>query len=155
MDLQGLRRPAEPVATGGALLFLLVLSLDWYEVSAEVANAVRVDEAASGWSNGWGLVAGLLAIALIVGHRLPERLHSDLAVLVAAVGLVVSAGLAAFTGAVDVEVAGAVGVQVETTLGAAWAGFGIAVVVALAELVALAPSSRGERRAGTAFPSSA
>jgi hypothetical protein len=155
MDLQSFRRRAQLLATAGALAFLVVLSFDWYEVSVEIGNALSVNEAASGWSSSWGLIAGGLAILLILAHRLPVRVRPDLAVLTAACAFVVSAGLAAFTGGADVDVAQTVAVQVETTLWPAWIGVGLAVAVGLAELVALLPTGRREPRAGTAFPGTA
>jgi hypothetical protein len=152
MELEAARRPARLLAAGGAILYLAVLSLDWYEASVDVAGAVSVDASGSGWSSAWGLLAGVLAVVLLLATWLPERLRPALAVVSAAIGLVVATAFAAFTGGADVEVAQTVAVDVDTTLWPAWIGLGLAVAVAVAELVALLPAGGSERSAASAGP---
>ena len=56
---------APPVAAGAAALFIVDLFLNWERTAVRVADAVHVDHMASGWS-GWGALAGVCAVALLV-----------------------------------------------------------------------------------------
>jgi hypothetical protein len=155
MDLGALKRASKLVLLGSALLFLVVLFLDWYRTSVNVVGAGDAEAASSGWS-GWGLLAGFFALAL-VGFELDRirrgspRKEQALVDQVLAGGLAVATVAAVFTGDASVT-AGAVGVEVGTTLWPAWVGLVLAGVTVAAAFVGAVPEA--EREAPHATPGS-
>ena len=63
--LEKVGRVTVPVKALALLAFLGTLLLEWQRVSVEVAGAVHVEKTTIGW-NGWGFVAGVLALLLLV-----------------------------------------------------------------------------------------
>jgi hypothetical protein len=143
MNLPTLKRASTLVVLWSTVLYIGVLLLDWRRVSVEVAGVVDVEQTSSGLSN-WGIVSGVIAVALVVltlarirggAPASPRRL---LAELILAVGLLVFTVAAMFTGDVNIS-AGAVGIEVETTLWPAWVGLFLAAVIVVAAAVEAAP----------------
>jgi hypothetical protein len=138
MDLRALKRASERVLLAAALLFLVVLFLDWHRTSVVIVGEGDAQAGSSGWS-GWGLLAGFFALA-IVGLELDrvvrKRSHEGQALvdLILAVGLALATVAAVFTG--DTSVGAGAG-----TLWPAWVGLGLAVVL-LAAYVATLPEGR-------------
>jgi hypothetical protein len=158
MNLPALKRASTLVVLWSTVLYIGVLLLDWRRVSVEVAGVVDVEQTSSGLSN-WGVVAGVIAVALVVltlarirgdTPATPRRL---LAELILAVGLLVFTVVAMFTGDVNVS-AGPVGIEVETTLWPAWVGLFLAAVIVVAAAVEAAPevSSPAHPRLGGPQP---
>ncbi len=119
------------VATIAAALLIADLFLDWErtQIHAGVA-AVHIDSATSGWG-GWGVAAGLCAIAVIALARRPGA-----AVAVAGAGTVLFTALATLGSETNVDMPGPM-LQLHsgTTLWPAWAGLALAIVVAAATAV--------------------
>lgn len=138
MDVRAVERAARVVMLGAALVFLVLLLLDWHRTFVEgVEDAVA---ASSGWS-GWGLLAGFFALALI-GFELDDRLRRRaprreraLVDQVLATGLALATVAAVFTGDASVS-AGSIGVEVDRTLWPAWAALAVAAVTVFAAFVA-------------------
>jgi hypothetical protein len=148
MDLGALKRASKLVLLGSAVLFLVVLFLDWHRTSVEVVGVGDAEAASSGWS-GWGLLAGFFAIALL-GFELDRILRKSplegqaLVDLVLAAGLALATVAAVFTGDASVN-AGPVGVEVGSTLWPAWVGLALAGLTVLAALVAALPEAEAQR----------
>lgn len=139
--LRRVGRVTVPLKVLALFVFVASLFLDWHRASVEVAGVVDVEETSSGW-HGWGFVAGVFAL-LLLAVALGERRHGEpttghaLAVGMLPLGLLVTTGLAVFTGDASVQVAGVVDVEVQTTLWPAWLALSLAVVTASAYLVEL------------------
>jgi len=147
MDLGALKRASERVLLGLALLFLVVLFLDWHRTSVLVPGEGDAQAGSSGWS-GWGLLAGICALAVIaleLDRVLRKRSHEGQALvdLALAVGSAVATVAAVFTGDTSVT-AGAAGVEVGSTLWPAWVGLILATAMVAAAFVAVLPESRPE-----------
>ena len=125
---------ARYVVIVGAFLFVLDLFLDWQKADIDVAGVVSVHAASSGWA-GWGVVAGILAIAVIVA-AVTRRAAWTLGL---AAAMLVATALLAFTGDADVAT-GVVGVAVDTTLWPAWVGLVLAAVTTAAAAVPFVPA---------------
>lgn len=126
---------ARPVGAAAAVLFIVDLFLNWERTAVRVADAVHVDHMASGWS-GWGALAGVCAVALLV-FMIAGRVSASASVAVGAAMFVFTA-LAVAAGNAHVGMHGrAVGVDVDTTRWPAWVGLGLAATAALASAVPL------------------
>jgi hypothetical protein len=138
----GLRidRLASGVILAGAGIFLCDLFLDWHRVSVLAGGgAVDVRASSSGWT-GWGGVAGVLAIALVLWQGREAAAAAAPTVL----NSLVTAGLAVGTlgcaldeavgGSATVSATPVTLVQVGARLWPAWVGVGLAAAVALAAL---------------------
>jgi hypothetical protein len=134
---------AQRILTAALLGFLVTLFLPWQEASVEVGTVVDVEATSSGWA-GWGILAGLIALALLGLTVVRAGLGAAEGVL--GVALVAAAALAAFTGDASVTAQGVVATQ--ETLWPAWLGLLLAVVAGVA---ALAPLVR-PRAGRTATP---
>ena len=147
MDLEALKRVSERVLLVAALLFLVVLFLDWHRTSVVILAEGDAETGSSGWS-GWGLLAGFFALA-IVGLELDRvvrrRTHEGQAFvdLILAVGLALATVAAVFTG--DTSVGNGAG-----TLWPAWVGLGLAAVMLLAAYVATLPEGKADVAGGHA-----
>jgi hypothetical protein len=133
MSLERLRDSARPVATGATSLFLVDLFLSWQRADVRVPGMVHVHHMATGWS-GWGLLAGLCAVALLA-VLLAGRPRPSAA---AALGLAMLAftALAVVAGDTHVDMhSNAVGVEVDVTRWPAWVGLALAAVAAVATAV--------------------
>jgi hypothetical protein len=132
---------ARPVAAAAAALFIVDLFLSWQRTTVHVAGAVQVHHMASGWS-GWGALAGVCAVALLVfviAGRMPAA-----ATAAAGAAMFVLAVLAVATGDAHVGMHGrGFGVEVDTTRWPAWLGLGLAAIAGLASSVPLM-RQRGE-----------
>lgn len=142
MDTRTVRDAAAAVAAGGAVLLLVDLSLGWHGVTVSGGGLVDVSATSSGWA-GPGLVAGLLAIALLVSIVRPLRRDGAVdegqaattaLIALAAAGFTIGAAL---TGSVSINAPGAA-VQVGSRLWPAYAGIALAAAVALAAAAACA-----------------
>jgi hypothetical protein len=148
MDLGALKRVSERVLLVAALLFLVVLFLDWHRTSVVIVGEGDAQAGSSGWS-GWGLLAGFFALA-IVGLELDrvvrKRSHEGQALvdLILAVGVALATVAAVVTGDTSVG-AGTVG-----TLWPAWVGLGLAAVMLVAAYVATLPEGESEASRATA-----
>jgi hypothetical protein len=128
-----------PVKVLALLTFLGALFLDWQRVTVDVAGVVHVEETTIGW-NGWGFLAGLIALALLTLMFADAPRSTTGEVLVSGFvpgALVLATALAVFTGDADTSIAGAVAVEVDTSLWPAWLGLALAVIAAGAYLVEL------------------
>jgi hypothetical protein len=147
LDLVALKRVSERVLLVAALLFLVVLFLDWHRTSVVILAEGDAETGSSGWS-GWGLLAGFFALA-IVGLELDRvvrrRTHEGQAFvdLILAVGLALATVAAVFTG--DTSVGNDAG-----TLWPAWVGLGLAAVMLIAAYVATLPEDRTDVAGGHA-----
>jgi hypothetical protein len=120
------------VAIGASILFLIDLFLDWQKAAVQVAGVVNVESTASGW-DGWGVLAGVLAL-LVVGLAFKGLV---LGAFVAALGMLATTAITAFTGTASITPpAGQVSV-VESTLWGAWVGLALAACTAIATAVPL------------------
>lgn len=147
MNLGALKRASEFVLLGSALLFLIVLFLDWHRTTVEALVGPDLEAGSSGWS-GWGLLAGVCAIALLgleVDRLLRNRSHEGQALvdLALAVGVALSTVAAIFTGDASVS-AGAIGMEVGSTLWPAWVGLVLASIMVVAALVSALPEGEAE-----------
>jgi hypothetical protein len=142
-----IRDTAAAVAAAAGVLLLVDLSLGWYSVKVTAGGVVSIEATASGWTN-VGLVAGLVTIALLVYMIRPLRHAGTVDLLqavvtavlgIAAVGFTTAA---AFTGSASVTAPEAA-VEVGSRLWPAYAGIGIAAIVAAGTLTALVEVLRG------------
>jgi hypothetical protein len=152
MDLRALKRVSELALLGLALLFLVTLFLDWHRTSVTVVGEGDAEAASSGWS-GWGLLAGFCALAIVgleLDRVLRKRSHEGqtLVDLGLAVGAALATVAAVFTGDASVS-AGAVGVEVGTTLWPAWVGLVLAAMMVVAAFVPTLPEAKAEARRAT------
>lgn len=74
------------------MALFLDLFLDWREVSV-AGPVMRLDVGSSGWSNGWGIAAGVVVMALVI-FELPLLAAGQNAVGRARAGLVAALGTA-------------------------------------------------------------
>lgn len=156
MHLGALKRASELALLGLAVLFLVTLFLDWHRTTVEttgvVFGMVDAEAASSGWS-GWGLLAGACALAIVgleLDRQLRKRSHEGQALV--DLGLAVGAAIATVTAVVtgDASVsAGAVGVEVGSTLWPAWAGLVLAALMVIAAFVPILPEGKTEAQRAT------
>lgn len=118
------------VVAFGALLLVIDLFFDWFETAVDVAGVVTVQTTSSGWGYSWGIVAGILALAVIVFVLTKHAVWT----LVCSLAMLIATGITVFFGDANVSIS-AVGVNVDTTQWAAWLGFGLAAVTTAAALV--------------------
>lgn len=147
MEPGALKRAAEPALLGLALLFLVVLFFDWHRASVEVSGAADAEAGSSGWS-GWGLLAGICALAIVgleFDRVVRKRSHEGQALidLALAVGVAGATVAAVFTGDTSVT-AGAAGEEVSSTLWPAWVGLALAAAMVVAAVVAALPETKAE-----------
>lgn len=152
MDLGALKRSSRLVLLGSALLFLVVLFLDWHRTSVVVVAEGEAQAGSSGWS-GWGLLAGICALAIVgleLDRVLRKRPHEGqvLVDLALSVGVLLATVAAIFTGDASIS-AGAPGVEVGTTLGPAWLGLALAGTTFVAALLTALPDGKVEARRPT------
>jgi hypothetical protein len=147
MDGRTIRDVAAAVAAGAAVLLLGDLSLGWYSVTVSAGGVVKVDATSSGWTN-IGVVAGLLAIAMLVYMIRPMRRAGRIdlvqAAATAALGVAVFGFTvaAAFRGTASITTP-ATAVEVGSRLWPAYAGIALSAIVAAATLTALVEVLRG------------
>ena len=108
-----------------ALALLAVLLLDWRHASIETA-AVNVEAGTSGVA-GWGVVAAISLVALLVAGLRQARPATLLGLALVAAAFTV---VAFFTGSTTVEAAG-VSVDTTTREWPAWAGLALAATLVL------------------------
>ena len=152
MEREIVTRTASIVALVASALLVGDLFLDWQRVRVEVAGVADVESTSMGWS-GWGFSVGLLALLIVVVALAQLRGTRTLAghaltAGVLALGLLAATFLAVFSGDASVDVAGVVGVEVQSTLWPAWAGLVLGVIASVAALVPVVaelgqPSPRG------------
>jgi hypothetical protein len=147
MHLGALKRASEAALLGLAVLFLIMLTLDWHRTSVRVVGTGDAEVASSGWS-GWGLVAGFCALAIVgleLDRQVRGRSHEgqSLVDLGLAVGAAVATVAAIFTGDASVSAAG-LGVEVGSTLWPAWVGLVLAALMVVAALVPTLPEANAE-----------
>lgn len=147
MHLGTLKRASELALLGLAVLFLVILSLDWHRTSVQVFGEGDAEAASSGWS-GWGLLAGFCAVAIVgleLDRQVRKRSHEGQTLV--DLGLAVGAGLATvaavFTGDASVS-AGPVAVEVGLTLWPAWAGLALAGLMVAAAVLPTLPDAEPE-----------
>ena len=141
------QRLASFAAIGASILFVIDLFLDWQKAAVQVAGVVNVESTASGW-DGWGVVAGVLAL-LVVGLAFKGLV---LGAFVAALGMLGATAIAAFTGNASITPpAGQVSV-VASTLWAAWVGLALAACATVATAVPLLGDALGSRTPSSAAP---
>jgi hypothetical protein len=130
MTHEHLEHWAPRVAAIAAALFIADLFLGWQRTSVRVGGMVGVDHMASGWS-GWGALAGLCAVVLVV-LAIGGRAQAS-ATAAAGAALFVLAALAVATADAHVSMHGRdVGLMVDSTRWPSWVGLGLAAVAALA-----------------------
>lgn len=134
-----------PYAVGLVATLLFVdLFLGWHHVSVSIAgNLVDVDSDSSGWA-GWGAIAGVLLIVLLVweglrltGAAFVRRVSAGLVTLGLSVGAAGFALVEFLTGTVDVNGGGVVLVGVHGRQWPAYVGLvlaGLLLVAAIAQL---------------------
>ena len=131
-DAVPLERRASLVTGAAASLLLVDLFLGWQRVAMQMGGFLYVGATASGWS-GWGALAGVCAIAVLVViiARGPTP-----AVAALALGALLFTAVAVLAGQAHVDVgAPMMRAQVHTTLWPAWAGLALAGVMAAAAAV--------------------
>ena len=131
MSAETLHQRARLVIAVTAALFVVDLFLGWQRVAVRMP-AIDVRSTASGWS-GWGTVAGLCALALLVlaiaGRRSPATPALGL-------GALLFTAIEVLAGHAHVDVgASMMRVQVDTTLWPAWVGLALAGVMAAATAI--------------------
>jgi hypothetical protein len=126
-----------------ATLLFVDLFLDWHRASVSVTGVVDIDAGVSAWS-GWGAIAGLLLIALllwewwrVVARRAVQRVSTELVSLMLALGAAGFTAVEFFTGAAEVQSGTAVMVGVYGRQWPAYVGLVLAVLLALAAVVRL------------------
>jgi hypothetical protein len=153
MQLGAIKRASEAALLGLAVLFLIMLSLDWHRTYVRVLGEGDAEAASSGWS-GWGLVAGFCALAIVgleLDRQVRGRSHEGqtLVDLGLAVGAAIATVAAVFTGDASVS-AGGLGVEVGSTLWPAWAGLVLAGLMVVAAVVPTLPEANAEAPRATA-----
>ena len=118
------------VVAGGAFLLVIDLFFNWFETSVNVAGVVVVKTTSSGWGYSWGIVAGILALAVIATVLTRHAVWT----LACSFAMLIATGITVFVGTANVSLPAA-GVSVETTQWAGWLGFGLAALTAAAALV--------------------
>jgi len=147
MDKRTIRDVAAAVAAGAGVLLLADLSLGWYGVKVAVAGVVNIDVNASGWGQ-LGTVAGLLTLAMLIYMIRPMRHDGAVSLTQAVVTAVLGLGAFGFTVARALNGTASVTsmtttVQVHSTLWPAYAGIGLAAIMAGAAITALVLVMRG------------
>jgi hypothetical protein len=136
------------VVASGAFLLVIDLFFDWFKVTVDIAGAVTVETASSGWGYSWGIVAGILALAVIVSVLTQHAAWT----LGFSFAMLIATGIAVLSGDANVSMPAA-GISVVTTQWAAWLGFALAALTAAAALVpflkALSATPRGLEPHGT------
>ena len=151
MDERTLHRGAAFAAIGLAVLLLVDLFLAWQKVTVDVAGVVRVNDMASGWG-GFGLIAGALAIALILLELDNLRLGVEelgrrtIGAVALALGVFLATTVQALTGDVSVSVA-TVGVEVQSTRWPAYVGILLALALVAATLAPFLRTAHAPRGA--------
>lgn len=147
MERRTIRDVAAACAAGTGVLLLADLSLGWRTARVTTAGIVDIQATSSGWA-GVGLVAGLVTIAMLVYMIRPLRHTASIDVVQATVTAVLGLAAfgfttaAAFTGSASVTVPEAA-VEIGSRLWPAYAGIGLAAVVAASTLTALVEVVRG------------
>jgi hypothetical protein len=136
---------AGPVVLVAAVALFVDLFLDW-RVASVTTPAVDVTAGDPGWAR-WGIVAGVLLIAVIVRElRLLARPAETIqAIAVPTVLALAAAGFAAvafFTGSANVEVGGVVAVSTEEIRWPAYVGLVLAAVIAAVAIVRYVAEAR-------------
>lgn len=136
------------VVASSAFLLVIDLFFDWFKATVDVAGVVTVQTTSSGWGYSWGIVAGILALAVIVTVLTRHAAWT----LACSFAMLIATGIAVFFGEANVSTPAA-RVSVETTQWAAWLGFGLAALAAAAAMVpfltALSATPRGLEPHGT------
>jgi hypothetical protein len=125
--------PARPVTLVIALALLVVLLLDWRHVSIETP-AAHVEAGTSGIS-GWGIVAAISLVALLLAGLRKARPTTLLILALTAAAFVV---VAFFTGSATVE-AGGISVDTSTREWPAWAGLTLGATLVVSAVGAAIP----------------
>jgi hypothetical protein len=137
------------VVASGAFLLVIDLFFDWFKATVDVSGVMTVQTTSSGWSYSWGIVAGVLALAVIVTTLTQHAVWT----LACSFAMLIATGIAVFFGEANVSIP-AVAIDVATTQWAAWLGFGLAALTAAAAMVpflkALSGMPRGLEPHGTA-----
>jgi hypothetical protein len=130
------------LAPAAAGLLVVDLFLPWQRIGVDMPY-IDVDTTSTGWG-GWGTVAGICALVLIV-LALAQRSMGPVTRAALGVLLPVFTALAALTGDAHV-MSGMMNVDVGETLWAAWVGLGLAVVAGAATLAPLVsrPADRSQ-----------
>ena len=118
------------VVASGAFLLVMDLFFDWFKATVDVSGLITVQTTSSGWGYSWGIVAGVLALAVIVTVLTQQAAWT----LACSFAMLVATGIAAFFGEANISIP-AVTVNVATTQWAAWLGFGLAALTAAAAMV--------------------
>lgn len=148
MTFEARQRRTNLVTAGAATLFLADLFLGWQRVAMRVGGLVDVRNTASGWS-GWGALAGICAIALLV---LVLARRPSPATLALGLGALFFTAIEVLAGDAHVDMgASMMRVQVDTTLWPAWVGLALAGVMAAAAAMPYLASS-GERTPTSVAP---
>jgi hypothetical protein len=138
----------------GALLFV-DLFLDWHGASVSVTGVLDVEAGSSAWA-GWGAIAGVLLVALLLweGSRLAgadvvQRASAAIVSLVLALGVAVFTAIEFFSGTADVQAGPLVAVGVHGRQWPAYAGLVLATLLAVTAVAQLGrPAERHRGRLG-------
>ena len=149
MDRRTIRDVAAAVAAGAAVLLLADLSLGWFSVKVAVAGVVDVSANATGWGS-TGTVAGLLALAMLVGMIGPVRREGSVTLARAAATGVLGLGAFGFTVARALDGVASVttpvtAVQVQATQWPTYVGIVLGAAVAGGMITALVLVMQGVR----------
>jgi hypothetical protein len=142
------------LAVIGALLFV-DLFLDWHRASVSVTGVVDLEAGSSGWA-GWGALAGVLLIALLlwegsrlVGADLAQRASAAIVSLMLALGATAFTAVEFFSGTADVQAGSLVAVGVHGRQWPAYAGLVLAALLVVAAVAQLGrPAERHSGRLG-------
>jgi hypothetical protein len=140
MNVSTMRSWAQHAVLPLAVLLFIDLFLDWHRASVAVGGALDIHAGSSAW-NGWGALAGVSLLGLLVweGFRFAgittERVAAELVSTTLAVAALAFTAVEFFSGSASVDVAGVVNVASEGRLWPAYAGLALGALLALATLL--------------------
>ena len=135
----------------GTLLFV-DLFLGWHRASVSVAGAVDIEGDSSAWA-GWGAVAGVLLVAVLLweglrlrGAAVAQSASAAVVSFMLALGVVAFTAIEFFAGTASVQTGSVVTVDVHGRQWPAYAGLALAGLLALAAVAPLVQPA--EQRGG-------
>jgi hypothetical protein len=142
------------VGSLGTLLFV-DLFLGWHRASVSVAGAVDIEGDSSAWA-GWGAVAGVLLIALLLweglrlgGAAVAQSASAAVVSFVLVLGVVAFTAIEFFAGTASIQTGSVVLVDVHGRQWPAYAGIVLAVLLVLAAATQLTrPAQQHSGRLG-------
>jgi hypothetical protein len=141
------RDRAHLAVLAASALLVVTLFLPWHQTTWHLGVAFDVVGRSSGWT-GWGVLAGIAAIAVVAAEMARTRGLGEHAVpvMIGALAALLGTALAVFSTTASVHLPGrmmmSMGAGADTTRWPAWVGLGLAVVAAAASIVVVVLASR-------------